>query len=209
MKKRLLVFLPFLLLTMGVFISCEEVEEEGKYSNWQERNQAFIDSIKVVAGDNYVATLEQLEKVQVGEMFYIMNDLNSTGNNPQYIYCKKLVKDMSGQRPLYTESAYVYYYGTLITGTKFDGSFTGYSAIDQNIPFKPEKEPTPYDWTVKFTINSTSLTSGWRAFLQYMHTGERWMVYIPWDSAYGSSGSGSIPGYSVLAFDVIMTRVVQ
>ena len=69
MKKRLLVFLPFLLLTMGVFISCEEVEEEGKYSNWQERNQAFIDSIKVVAGDNYVATLEQLEKVQVDVLY--------------------------------------------------------------------------------------------------------------------------------------------
>ena len=29
------------------------------------------------------------------------------------------------------------------------------------------------------------------------------MVYVPWGSAYGTDGSGSIPGYSVLAFDVI------
>lgn len=209
MKKRLLIFLPFLFLLVGTFTSCEEVEEEGKYVNWEERNQAFLDSIKVVAGSNYVATLEQLDKVQEGEMFYIMNDLASTDENPQYIYCKKLVKNMSGQRPLYTEAAYAYYYGTLITGAKFDGSFTGYSAIDQNIPIPPEKEPTDFDWTVKFTINSSSLRSGWRTFLQYMHTGERWMVYVPWNSAYGTSDTGTIPGYSLLTFDVIMTKVVQ
>ncbi len=52
MNKKLLVFLPFLLILAGAFVSCEEVEEEGKYANWQERNQAFLDSIKVVAGDN-------------------------------------------------------------------------------------------------------------------------------------------------------------
>ena len=48
MNKKLLVFLPFLLILAGAFVSCEEVEEEGKYANWQERNQAFLDSIKVV-----------------------------------------------------------------------------------------------------------------------------------------------------------------
>ena len=36
MKKSLL-FLPFLLLLVGAFISCEEVEEAGKYDNWRER----------------------------------------------------------------------------------------------------------------------------------------------------------------------------
>ena len=34
MKKSLL-FLPFLLLLVGAFISCEEVEEAGKYDNWR------------------------------------------------------------------------------------------------------------------------------------------------------------------------------
>ena len=45
MKKSLL-FLPFLLLLVGAFISCEEVEEAGKYDNWRERGEAFVDSIK-------------------------------------------------------------------------------------------------------------------------------------------------------------------
>ena len=41
MKKSLL-FLPFLLLLVGAFISCEEVEEAGKYDNWRERGEAFV-----------------------------------------------------------------------------------------------------------------------------------------------------------------------
>ena len=45
MKKSLL-FLPFLLLLVGAFISCEEVEEAGKYDNWRERGEAFVDSIE-------------------------------------------------------------------------------------------------------------------------------------------------------------------
>lgn len=206
MKKRLLVFLPFLLFVAGVFTSCEEVEEEGKYAHWQERNQAFVDSLKSVAGDNLVTSMEQLEKVEVGELFYLKDEYASTADNPQYVYCKKLVKDTSGERPLFTGKATTYYYGTLITGTKFDGTFTGYSAIDQNIPNPPKNEPTPFDWTATFKVYGDGLRTGWTTFLQFMHTGERWMVYLPWETAYGSSGSGSIPGYSVLAFDVILTE---
>lgn len=60
MKKSLL-FLPFLLLLVGAFISCEEVEEAGKYDNWRERGEAFVDSIKRLTGENYVATAEQAD----------------------------------------------------------------------------------------------------------------------------------------------------
>ena len=42
-----------------------------------------------------------------------------------------------------------------------------------------------------------------------MYVGERWMVYIPWQSAYGSSSTGSIPGYSALAFDIQLEDVVD
>ena len=50
MNKRLLIFLPFLLLLTGVFTSCEEVEEVGRYDNWRERNEAYIDSLNLIIG---------------------------------------------------------------------------------------------------------------------------------------------------------------
>lgn len=42
-----------------------------------------------------------------------------------------------------------------------------------------------------------------------MRAGERWMLYIPWQSAYGSSGNGNIKGYSALTFDVCLNEVVK
>lgn len=68
MKKSLL-FLPFLLLLVGAFISCEEVEEAGKYDNWRERGEAFVDSIKRLTGENYVATAEQADAMELGKLY--------------------------------------------------------------------------------------------------------------------------------------------
>lgn len=208
MKKSLL-FLPFLLLLVGGLVSCEEVEDEGKYYDWQERNEEYIDSIKSIAGDRYVASEEQVRAMEVGEMFILQDYLISTNNTRRYIYCKKLVKNPVGRIPVWTEAVNTFYYGTLITGEKFDGSFEGYGALDQNIPNPPKKEPTSFDWSVDFGISDAGLRTGWKVFLQYMAVGERWLVYLPTDSAYGSEGSGTIPGYSVLAFDVVLNKIIE
>lgn len=209
MKRLSYLFLFFLLFVAGGFVACEEVEEEGKYANWQERNEAYIDSIKVVANERYITTLEQVKTVMVGDMFILQNPLISTDKIPQYIYCKKLVANPEGKRPLWTETVTTYYYGTLITGEKFDGTFDGYGALDQNILNPPARVPSPYSWTANFGIDEPSLRTGWKTFLQYMHTGERWLVFLPSDSAYGAEGSGAIPGHSVLIFDVILKDIIE
>ena len=41
-----------------------------------------------------------------------------------------------------------------------------------------------------------------------LQVGERWLLYIPWQSGYGSSGNSSIPGYSSLTFDVYLKGIV-
>ena len=53
MRKGLL-FLPFLLLLVGAFISCEEVEEAGKYDNWRERNEKIRKQNCQSAGGKFV-----------------------------------------------------------------------------------------------------------------------------------------------------------
>lgn len=209
MKRPFLLFLPFLLFVAGSFVSCEEVEEAGKYYDWKTRNEVYVDSIKAVAGDRYVASKEQVRAVEVGEMFVLQNYLISTDKNPQYIYCKKLVKNPEGEIPVWTGAVNAFYYGTLITGEKFDGGFDGYGALDRNIPNPPKKGPTPFSWPADFTITDTTLRTGWKIFLQYMAVGERWMVYLPADSAYGAEDSGSIPGYSALVFDVVLNNIVM
>lgn len=213
MKKSFFYFLPFFLLVMGGFVACEEVEEAGKYDNWQARNEAFIDSLRLETGDNFVATMEEVQQLEEGELFAIKDVYASTNKNSQYIYCKKIKKLDSyenARRPLYTESVTAYYYGTLITGDKFDGNFNGYSATDQGFLDKDDadKAPTDFDSPTNKTISSDVL-SGRKTAFQYMYIGERWMIYLPWQSAYGSSGDGNILGYSALSFDIELVSVTE
>ncbi len=201
---------PFsLLLCLSlsfVFVACEEVEEAGTYDNWQARNEAYIDSIASLVGNRYIATEEAVMQVPVGEMFAIRTEASNTAGE-QYVYCKKIVDNPTGRRPLYTESVSVYYYGTLITGASFDGNFEGYSAIDQQELDSTEKCPTEFDSPATFSVSG--VVAGWIAALQLMHTGERWIIYIPYQSGYGTSDSGSIPGYSALTFDIQLEEVIE
>lgn len=218
MEKRLLVFLPFLLFVAGVFTSCEEVEETGKYDNWQERNETYIYSLSLIVNGRIDRIIEggvyegdngdsaKLAKIPVGELFAIKDTYASTDGNPQYIYCKKIKEDNpKGQRPLYTQSFSTYYYGTIIIGEKFDGNFTGYSAIDRGTLDPEEKKPTDFDSPSTFSV--TGVITGWTAIVQYMHTDERWMVYVPYQCAYKESGRGSIPGYTALIYDMELVSV--
>lgn len=213
MKKSFFCLLPFLLFAIGAMVSCEEVEEASEYDNWRERNEAFIDSIRRETGEIYVASEEDVQRMEEGQLFAIRDWQVSTNENAYYIYCKKIraLDDYTNaRRPLYTETVDAYYYGTLINGVRFDGNFSGYGAADQGYLDKDDagKAPTDFDSPAEFAING-SLINGWRIVLQYMYVGERWMVYIPWQCAYGSSGSSSIPGYSALTFDMQLEGVVE
>ena len=203
------MFLPFLLFLVGAFVSCEEVEEATKYDNWKERNEAFIDSIKAETGEeNYVADIDAAKNMKVGKLYAIEIPTTGTSVARQYVYCKKLTENPTGERPLfsgYHSTVNAYYYGTLITGDKFDGTFKGYGALDRDIPLDDLIEPTDFDSPATFTVSG--VIPGWTWPLQYMRTGERWMLYIPWESAYGASGKDAIIGYSALTFDLILDSV--
>lgn len=204
--RRIRKILCFLLpLAALLFASCEEVQEASKYDNWQARNEAFIDSIARETGGLIIDSEEKAAAVEVGRLFAIATTAG-TMSGDQYVYCKKITANPDGRRPLYTESVSAYYYGTLITGDRFDGNFTGYSALDQGTLNATDKAPTEFDAPSEFSVSG--VISGWTAALQLMKTGERWMVYLPYQSAYGTSGSGSIPGYSALAFDIILDDIV-
>lgn len=219
MKTFSLLFLSFLLMIAGMFVACEEVDQAGEYDNWQARNEAFIDSIRVETGsDNVVATLSQADEMELGKLYAIQVPTNSTMTTPQYVYCKKLVANKEGERPVYTgyhSSVSAFYYGTLITGIQFDGNFIGFGATDRVIEVPlPDAEtdgsiwPTEFDSPTTFAVSG--VIAGWIWPLQYMRAGERWLLYIPWQSAYGSSGTstGTIRGYSALTFDIMLEEVL-
>ena len=181
MNKKIYL-LPLLLLAL-IFVSCEETKEATKFDNWRARNEGYIDSLKTVFDEKTDPELKAFEP----EI------------NPKLrIYYKKKISNDTGAIPLYTDSVNVFYRGSFIFGETFDQNFTG-------------ADPGPFDSPTKFVIQ-TFITvggvSGWAEILQRMRVGERWLVYIPWELAYGASGTDDIPGYSTLIFDMQLEEIL-
>ena len=165
------------------FVSCEETKEATKFDNWRARNEGYIDSLKTVFDDKKDPEL----KAFAPEI------------NPKLrIYYKKKISNDTGAIPLYTDSVNVFYRGSFIFGETFDQNFKG-------------DKPSPIDSPSKFVIQSFITVGGvsaWAEILQRMRVGERWLVYIPWQLAYGTSGSDNIPGYSTLIFDMQFEEIL-
>jgi FKBP-type peptidyl-prolyl cis-trans isomerase len=79
-----------------------------------------------------------------------------------------------------------HYHGTLIDGTVFD------SSVDRGQP-------------LEFGLNQ--VIRGWTEGLQLMVEGQKMRLFIPSNMAYGSRSAGSIPGGSVLIFDVELISI--
>ncbi len=211
--NRYLIYIMSLLLWAGMLTSCDEVEEVSIYDNWEARNQAFTDSIHALAADRLVplGSSETTGKVKVEDIadnvVFALETTASTNEAKQYVYCKKVKRAgvSLGDPPVLTDAVSVFYYGTNILGERFDGNFKGFSATDKGTLDAAQKAPTAFDSPAEFKVSE--VIAGWTVALQYMHEGERWMLYIPHQSAYGTSDNGNILGYSALTFDLQLEQV--
>lgn len=99
---------------------------------------------------------------------------------------KKLVSG-KGKTPKAADKVKVHYEGKLINGEIFDSS-------------KERGEP------IVFPVNG--VIKGWTEALQLMKEGDKWMLYIPSEIAYGKRGAGGAIGPdAVLVFEVELLEV--
>lgn len=185
MSKKIYLF--SLVLLALAFTACSETEETGKFDNWKTRNEAFIDSLQTV----YDTAPDH------GGLKYIV----PKNNDKVKIFYKKKIEKETGESPLYTETVTVYYRGSYIIGDVFDQNFSG---VDPDVNFD-----RPSTFLVQGFYTTSPAVSAWADILQNMKVGERWMTYIPWQVAYGSSGNDPIPGYSTLLFDIQLQSIVK
>lgn len=82
----------------------------------------------------------------------------------------------------------VHYTGKLLNGSKFDSSY------DRNEP-------------ISITEGKHEVIPGWEEGLMGLPEGTKATLVIPYEQAYGPTGSGPIPPYSTLVFDVEVVKV--
>ncbi len=100
----------------------------------------------------------------------------------------KVIESGDGGSPSPSDTVRVHYTGTLIDGEVFDSSV---------------KRGEPAEFVVGGVIK------GWQMALQKMKVGDKWMLYIPPELAYGDRGSpGAIGPNEVLVFEVELLEIL-
>lgn len=109
--------------------------------------------------------------------------VKTTASGLQY----KVITPGKGKAAGANDKVTVHYTGKLIDGTVFD------SSVERNEPA---------------TFGVSEVIPGWTEALQLMHEGDKWLLYIPYELAYGERGAGQqIPPYSTLVFEVELIKV--
>jgi len=169
---------------------------KSKLSEQEIQEQFGIFQQQMQAAQQQAAVIEQQKNVEEGETAKVAGaaylDANgkkdgvvTTESGLQYSVVTEGEKD--GAKPKATDVVKVHYTGMFIDDKKFD------SSVDRG-------EPTT------FPLNR--VIKGWTEGLQLMTVGSKYHFVIPGDLAYGPNGRpGSIPGNSVLQFDVELLAI--
>lgn len=188
MNKIITIFLS--VIGFFALTSCDENDgQTDEYANWNQRNNQYFESVyntatKAIAGKDTkwkILDTWTKEPSAIGMADKIVVEVLNVGEGEA--------------SPKTTDSVRVHYRGTLMPteehpdGLIFDSSWTGKYNPKTMLP-------------VKFLAGGT--VDGFSLALIHMHEGDRWRIYMPQQLGYGSSGSGSIPGYSTLIFDLTL-----
>jgi len=128
------------------------------------------------------------KNIDEGEKFLAENKkrdgIQETASGLQY----EVITMGTGPKPGAEEVVKVNYTGTLTDGTKFD------STVDRGEP-------------AVFGVNQ--VFKGWQEGIQLMPVGSKFKFYIPYELGYGEQGTGPIPPYSTLVFEVELLEIVK
>ena len=110
------------------------------------------------------------------------NNLNATRSNSGLYYV--INNEGSGTRPTSSSNVTVDYKGYFLDGVVFDESNSN---------------------GISFGLNG--VIQGWTEGITYFREGGNGILLVPYNLGYGESGRGSIPGGSVLIFDIRLLSV--
>ncbi len=125
------------------------------------------------------------EETELLEQYILENNITTEAKESGLYYIE--TEAGTGLLPQQGDTVDVHYTGRLVDSTVFDTSVGG-------DPFS-------------FALGTGYVIPGWDEGITYMKEGGKATLIIPSVLGYGSSGSGSIPPYSTLIFDVELVDV--
>lgn len=124
----------------------------------------------------------QSEEAQI-QAYTAANGITATRHSSGIYY--QIMNPGTGPAPTLTSRVFITYTGKLLTGATFDQS----------------ADPSRSNWILR------ELIEGWQIGLPLIKKGGQIKLIIPSAYAYGCNPTGSIPGNSVLYFDINLVDV--
>ena len=193
-KHRIIFSLLMMVIATMAMTSCSEddgiVEE---YPDWQVRNETFFNNLtdsvqKLIASGR--TDWKRIRQWSKGEGSFLTN------GDYIIVHVISSAPDTETAMPMYTDSVAVHYKLNLLPSTSYPNGMKADASYIE--PFDPAVAVPARFYT------GGGLIDGFTTALQYMRRGDRWLVYIPYQLAYGESGKDNIPGYSTLIYDMML-----
>ena len=204
MKKFLYLIIFALVAIMPASLtSCSESEDaDTEYSDWQSRNDTYFLNIYNKA-KQAIASGDETWRI---ERAYTKSDTATAITN--FIVAKQLNDGKDYTKPLFTDSVKVHYRGYIMPSSSHNTVVEAYGS-DMAVGYQFDSS-----WTGDYNLNTmkpsagvvSGYITGFSTALQNMCTGERWLVFIPYNLGYGATAKTGIPAYSTLIFDITLTK---
>lgn len=189
-RKFFIAFAMLCGILAGVMTACSENDGElSEYPDWQRRNVEYFDSIYKVALENSDGKWDTIRAWSLNE--------NADRLAPSdYVVVHKEETGTGSGCPVYTDSVVVHNLGKLLPSTNYPKGYVIEKSYEGDFDDYNPLTAHAKKWYVG------GLIDGYTTALMKMHVGDRWRVYVPYTLAYGTADYNSIPGYSVLVWDI-------
>ncbi len=179
---RWLLCAAFFTLHSSLFTSCSESSDTvEEFADWQNRNETYFEQ---AYSRHDASSIIKKWTLDASATSYAHTDC---------ILASVLQSGTGTTSPYYTDYVEIYYSGRLIPSTSYPAGYvfdgTPFSELDRDIT-----KPT--------LLKVSSFTAGFATALQHMHKGDRWRVTVPYQLAYGTTDTSTIPAYSTLIFEI-------
>lgn len=135
---------------------------------------------------NRIQVWKSKPNIQAGEQFLAQNKtkpgVTTTASGLQY----EVITQGTGPKPSLNDTVVCHYKGMFINGNVFDESYT-------------RGQPAEFPLT--------NVIKGWTEALQLMSVGSKYKLYVPYQLGYGINDYFSIPGGSLLIFEVELLSI--
>lgn len=198
-----------LLLPLGFLASCSEnISEEEEFVDWKLKNeQAYLKQLE--EAKTAIATArqtygEQWESHCPWRVYRTYAQDPEVPGTPFDTVCVKILEKGDGATaPLYTDTVEVNFLLRLQPSTSHPEGLVA----DHSGPLPTEEGVFSPDFAQPATMRTSNTVEGFTTALLYMHEGDRWQVYIPYQLGYGGTASSSLPAYSMLTFDMQLVKI--